>query len=181
MTICAFDIPHCMDREARTCRAVVETPHGSRAKLNYDPETGLFVVKKLLPAGLAFPLDFGFIPSTKGGDGDALDVLILAEQALPPGCLATVRLLGAIEAEQTEKAEGGAEQTVRNDRIIARLAESRTFENVDGLDQLGEAFHKELETFFATYNGLRGIRFKAIGRVGPDGAVRLIEEGGKAA
>ena len=58
---------------------IVETLKGSNAKFNYDEATKRFRLKKLLPAGMIFPFDFGFIPNTIGGDGDALDVLIIAE------------------------------------------------------------------------------------------------------
>ena len=55
---------------------IVETPRGSRTKFAYDPETGLFLARKLLAMGFAFPFPFGFLPSTRAEDGDPLDVLI---------------------------------------------------------------------------------------------------------
>ena len=176
MTISPLAIPHRLDPRAKTCRVVIETPHGSRAKLNFDSESGLLEVRKLLPAGMAFPLDFGFIPSTEGGDGGPLDMLVLAEEPLPPGCLATVRLLGALEAEQTEQADGGEPSTVRNDRIIARLAQSGSFQDIDCLAQLGDAFCAELASLFVTYNNLKGKRFAVVGTLGPDGAAELIRQ-----
>ncbi len=122
------DLPHELDKHAFTCRAIVETPHGSRAKFIYDVKTGLFALGKLLPVGMAFPVDFGFVPSTLGGDGDALDLLVVAEAQLPVGCLVTVRLLGSMEVEQWRDGE----PRVRNDRLIARLAESRTLPQWSG-------------------------------------------------
>ena len=47
-----------------TCRAVIETPKGSRNKFDYDPDSNLFMLGGLLPEGMMFPFDFGFIPST---------------------------------------------------------------------------------------------------------------------
>ncbi len=89
---------------------VIETPKGSRNKFDYDPELGLFRLGGVLPLGAVFPFDFGFVPSTLGGDGDPLDVLTLMDEPAFTGCLVTVRLLGVIEAEQSE---GG--ETTRND------------------------------------------------------------------
>jgi inorganic pyrophosphatase len=66
-------LPHDLDRDALTCRAVIETPKGSRSKFDYDPESGLFLLAGLVPEGMTFPLNFGFIPSTKAEDGDPLD------------------------------------------------------------------------------------------------------------
>ena len=51
-------------------RVVIETPKGSRNKFAYAPEEHIYQLKKVLPAGMAFPYDFGFVPSTKAADGD---------------------------------------------------------------------------------------------------------------
>ena len=61
-------------------KVVVETPKGSRNKYAFDPRNRVFELKKVLPAGMVFPYDFGFLPSTKGGDGDPLDVLVLMDE-----------------------------------------------------------------------------------------------------
>lgn len=63
---------------------VIETPKGSRNKYAYDPKEHIFELKKVLPAGMAFPYDFGFVPSTRGGDGDPLDVLVLMDEPAFP-------------------------------------------------------------------------------------------------
>ena len=56
--------------------AVVETPRGSTCEVDFDPELRVFTLAKPLMAGLAYPYDWGFIPSTKAEDGDPLDVLV---------------------------------------------------------------------------------------------------------
>src|SRR5689334_13416215 len=48
----------CADGE--TLNVVIETPRGSRNKFSFDPERGAFRLKSVLPAGAAFPYDFGF-------------------------------------------------------------------------------------------------------------------------
>jgi len=165
-------IPHQLDRGKRTCRAIIETPKGQRCKFDFDPETGLFELAGVLSAGLAFPLAFGFVPSTRGQDGDPIDILVLADDDLPVGCLVPARLLGVIEAEQTE---GG--ETCRNDRLIATLANSKTHADIQSIDQLGPAFVEELASFFTTYNQLKGGTFKVVGIGNGARACRLIENG----
>src|SRR5215212_8024826 len=86
---------------------VVETPQGSRNKYNFDERLGVFRLGGVLPAGAVFPFDFGFVPSTVGGDGDPLDVLVLMDEPAFPGCLVEARLLGVVEAVQTER-DGGS-------------------------------------------------------------------------
>src|SRR5918997_1002696 len=91
---------------------IIETPKGSRNKFDYDEDAGLFKLGGVLPSGAVFPFDFGFVPSTVGGDGDPLDVLVLMDEPAFTGCLVPARLIGVIVAEQTE---GG--RTTRNDPL----------------------------------------------------------------
>jgi inorganic pyrophosphatase len=160
-----------VDLDAKCCRAIVETPQGSRSKFDYDPATGLFELAAVLPAGMAFPLSFGFVPGTRGEDGDPLDILILSEEILPMGTLVPVQLIGVIEAEQTEKGK-----TVRNDRLLGKVAASHLWADVDHADQLGKSFSDDLEQFFQTYNDLRGRRFALKKVAGPKHACLLIQK-----
>src|ERR1700722_5666744 len=96
------------------CRAIIETPKNRRNKLDNGPESNLFKLGGLLPEGMMFPFDFGFIPSTLGQDGDPLDVMVLMDEPAHVGCLLDVRIIGAIEADQTEN---GSTET--NCRLLA--------------------------------------------------------------
>src|SRR5947207_11435270 len=93
---------------------VIETPKGSPNKLAFEPRYGTFMLKGVLPAGAVFPFDFGFVPSTRAEDGDPIDVLVLMDAPVFPGCIVPSRLIGVIEAEQTEDGT-----TIRNDRLLA--------------------------------------------------------------
>ena len=95
---------------------VIETPRGSSQKYDYDPESKFFRLKKILPGGMVFPYDFGFIPDTKGEDGDPLDILIISEFNSFPGCIITCRIIGGIKATQLERDK---KEPVRNDRFMA--------------------------------------------------------------
>jgi inorganic pyrophosphatase len=162
--------------EEGVLNVIIETPKGSRNKFNYDEATGLFKLGGVLPAGAAFPFDFGFVPSTLGGDGDPLDVLVLMDEPAFAGCLVRVRAVGVVEAEQTER-DG---ETTRNDRLIGVAHESRLHRGVRTLKALGPALLDEIEHFFASYNDFKGKRFKPLKRSGPARAVELVEEGMKA-
>ena len=154
---------------------VIETPKGSRNKYDYDEKLGLFKLGGVLPSGASFPFDFGFVPSTLGGDGDPLDVLVLMDEPAFTGCLVYVRLVGVIEAEQTER-DG---ETERNDRLIGVAADSRLHTRVRTLDSLGATLLEEIEHFFVSYNQIKGKEFKPLGRFGPVRARELVEEGMK--
>lgn len=159
--------------DSNELNVIIETPKGSRNKFNYDEEHHLFKLGGVLPLGAVFPFDFGFIPSTLGGDGDPLDVLLLMDEPAFPGCLVPSRLVAVIEAEQTER-DG---ETTRNDRLIAVAADSHTHKKVRTLADIGNALLDEIEHFFVSYNQIKGKNFKPLGRFGPVKAARLIEEG----
>lgn len=150
---------------------VVETPRGSRSKMKYDDELGLYTLSHVLPAGMDFPFDFGFVPGTRGEDGDPLDVLVLIDGSTHMGCLLVARLIGVIEAEQTE-----AGKTGRNDRLLAVALQSRQHQDVQSLASLGVRLVEEIEHFFVSYNQLRGKQFVPIGRYGPERAEKLVRD-----
>lgn len=168
-------LAHQLDAEKKTCRAIVETPRGKRSKFDYDPESGLFELGGLLAEGMTFPLDFGFVPSTLGEDGDPLDVLVLTDEPTFAGCLMQVRLLGVMEAEQTEKG-----QTVRNDRLLAVAETSHLYEQVRDVDGLPGRVVEQLQQFFVNYNAAKGKGFEVLAVRGPDRAAQLVREGSEA-
>lgn len=157
-------IAHKLKTDARTCRVVVETPRGSRFKYDFNPKIGLFCVHSLLPAGLSFPLDFGFVPSTQAEDGDPLDAMLLADTPLPVGVVAKARLVGVLQAEETEKG-----QTYRNDRLLAVPTCSRMYADLEGPEDLANSLIEELAQFWTHKAGLEGKTFKLVG-VGDGGA-----------
>lgn len=153
-------------------RVVVETPKGSRNKYDFEAELGIYRMSKVLPQGHVFPFDFGFVPGTRGEDGDPLDVLVLSDESVGfPGVLVETRLLGVIEAEQTER-DG---ESVKNDRIIAVAESSLMYKEVVFLSDLPASVIEEIENFFISYNEQAGKKFKQTGRGGPDRARRLIK------
>ncbi|PTY05654.1 inorganic pyrophosphatase [Opitutaceae bacterium EW11] len=151
-------------------QVVIETPRGSRNKYSFDPESGLFLLRKVLPLGMSFPYDFGFIPGTLAEDGDPLDVLVLMEEPAFAGCLLRCRLLGVIEARQSE-----GRKSERNDRLIAKTLVSRQEQDDQTLSELPPDALREIEAFFANYNAVDGKAFNVVRRSGPKRAREIIE------
>ncbi len=164
--------PHRLDRKNRQCCAIIETPKNRRCKFDYDSESNLFKLAGMLPEGMMFPFDFGFIPSTLGGDGDPLDVLVLLEEPTHVGCLLDVRIIGVIQASQTQDGK-----TETNDRLLAVSIHSYSHEKVSSVEDLNPSMLNQIEQFFVSYNKLRGKKFNLKSQGGPKRAVAVIEEG----
>jgi len=161
------------DRDSGCINAVVETPKGSRAKLGYDPDLNAMVLKHILPEGMSFPFDFGFIPSTLEDDGDPMDVLVLMDAAIPAPCVVPSRLVGVIEARQTER--NG--ETVDNARLVAIGERCQLFADIKRLSDLPSSVVQQIQTFFISYNQQNGKTFEVVACRGPQKAKRLVEEG----
>jgi len=153
-------------------RVVIETPKGSRNKFAFDHEEHIYQLKKVLPAGMTFPYDFGFVPSTKADDGDPVDVLVLMDEPAFSGCLLTCRLIGVIEGEQGDK-----KKKVRNDRIVAVEKDAHSWADIKTMDDLGKHFCRELEEFFVNYHKLSGEQYRILGVKGPGHARQLVKSG----
>lgn len=157
----------------KTLQVVIETPKGSRNKYAYDQERRCFQLKKVLPAGMVFPYDFGFVPSTKADDGDELDVLVLMDEPAFCGCVLAVRLIGVITGE--DKLRDGKSQ--RNDRLLAVACASDLYANTHHVNDLPQPLLRHMEEFFQNYpRVLSDKEFKVLGTEGPETAATLIEQ-----
>jgi inorganic pyrophosphatase len=151
-------------------QVIVETPKGSRNKFKYEPAQKAYKLSKVMPEGMVFPYDFGYVPSTKAGDGDPLDVLVLTDEPLFPGCLVDCRLIGAIEAEQEEEGEKH-----RNDRLIAVATQSLLYSKINALEELNPFLVKQIQDFFVNYQRVRDIKFTILGQHGPQRALQILQ------
>jgi len=161
-----------LDAKKGVCRAIIETPKGCRNKFDYDPDSGLFKLGGLLPEGMMFPFDFGFLPSTLGEDGDPLDIMVLMDAPAHVGCLIEVRIIGIITAEQTQDGE-----TERNDRLLGVACHSYDHEDLSRIEDVSKTLLNQVEAFFVSYNKQRGKKFEIIGTSGPKKAMKFIEAG----
>jgi len=152
---------------------IIESPKGCQNKYKLNEEHGFFELHKVLPYGMFFPLDFGFVAGTRADDGDPLDVLVFMDEPTFTGCVAKVRLIGAITAEQRSKA---LPQWTRNDRMLAVSVVSHTHQKFVSIDDVDQNLIGELEQFFVSYNKLQGKEFKVLGRESVDVARQLLDQ-----
>src|SRR5579863_1111901 len=165
-------LPHLLDKKTCECRAVVETPKGRRNKFDYDPKIQSFTLGGLLAEGLSFPFDFGFIPSTLADDGDPLDVMILMDEPAHVGCVLDVRVIGVMEAEQTDNGK-----TVPNNRLFAVAVHSYSHQHIKSVSDVNKSIIEQVEEFFITYNKSRQKKFRVLGIHGPKRGIKLLQQG----
>jgi len=156
-------------------QVIIETPAQSRNKFAFDPEQSIFALKKVLPAGMVFPYDFGFLPQTTAPDGDPIDVLLLMDEPAFPGVAVRARLIGVIEGEQLD-----GKKKIRNDRLVAVAEANHMYANIRRLSDLPGKWLKELQVFFVNYHNLEGKQYRLLGCRGSKQAMRLIRQAKKA-
>jgi inorganic pyrophosphatase len=160
------------DKESGALNIIVETPKNGRVKYKYNKKYGMFELDKTLPYGFSFPFDFGFGPSTIGGDGDPLDALVLSDEATFPGCLVLGQVLGVLQAEQRE-----GKQVNRNDRLVAIPLNVKTQEPMIPIKTLDTELISQMTKFFIFYNEMQSKKFTSRGFGSRQRALDLVEEG----
>jgi len=139
-------------------------------KLDFDPELRVFTLAKPLMAGLTYPYDWGFIPSTKAQDGDPLDVLVIHDAQTYPGVVLRCRPVGVLEVEQASKG-----RKERNDRIFAVPERSPLETDLKDIRHLPSRAREELERFFRATNALEDKELKFLGWRGPKQAAKTVK------
>jgi inorganic pyrophosphatase len=172
------DIPTYPGRRKRGDRrvhAIVETPQGSPHKYALDSKYGILSFHDVLPAGMQWPFDYGFIPRTLAADGDPVDVLVISERGLFSGCLIKVRVIGAVR----ESKDG-----VENDRVVAVPLPSpgapQPTDAYTEFDDVPQAVSSKIVQFLCDYSASQGHKIAYRGAVDSTTAMALIKKCAKA-
>ena len=131
-------------------------------------------LKKVLPSGMVFPFDFGYIEGTKDENGHPLCVLILSEFASSDAL--ECRLIGGIQAFERE----GRNRKIRKDRLIAISNYSRIFSGYQGMIDLPAEIITEIESFLVDQAASEGKIFTVEGRISAVMGMKQVEKATKA-
>jgi len=148
---------------------VIETPRGSQSKYVFDRNFEVFRLKRILPRGFCFPVDFGFIPATCAEDGDPLDAVVIFDEPLQMGSLVCGKALGVFELEQTQSGK-----TIRNDRIVVLPTALGRDHKLLSLTDLPHGLLFQIEHFFIGYARQEGKQIVPVGRGDEDRALAII-------
>jgi len=158
-------------RPGGSINVVVESPRGSSVKFKYDPDDEVMTLSRPLPAGLVYPYDWGFVPSTQAPDGDPVDAVILWDASSYPGVVIPCRAIGLIKVEQTNAASKRRE---RNDRLTMVPIEAPRHRDLTSVFDLPARVRKELEQFFLHAVAFENKAVKILGWSGPEAADRYL-------
>ena len=145
---------------------LIEIPVGSRNKYEYDEKRGRIRLDRVLYASVHYPTHYGLIPGTLASDGDPLDVLVLAEEPVFPGCLVDARVLGVLHMRDMGEDDH---------KIVAVEHSDPRLSPINALGDVAPHLLREIETFFNTYKDLEGKQTEIIGWLGREDALRLID------
>ena len=138
------DIP-AGDKPPELLNMVIEVVSGSRDKYEYDAKWGAFVLDRIIPSSVVFPVEYGFVPQTWYDDEDPLDIMVMSFEPLEVGCIVKVRVIGALVIED----EKGADT-----KILSVLVNDRRFEGYHDISDIHKHELTEIQEFFETYKRL---------------------------
>jgi inorganic pyrophosphatase len=133
------------EKPPKLLNAVIEVVSGSRDKYEYNSEWEAFVLDRIIPSSVVFPIEYGFVPQTWYADQDPIDIMVLSYEPLEVGCVVRVRVIGVLIIED-EKGE--------DPKILSVLADDVRFEGIKGIKDIHKHKLREIEEFFETYKRL---------------------------
>lgn len=126
---------------------IIEIPAKTSNKIEYDEAGGYFKLDRMLHSPMFYPLNYGFIPQTHSGDGDSLDVLVIASTAVPMGALIACRPIGYLVMSD--------EEGIDNKLIAVPLEKvDPIYGTAKDLTDVPQHILKEVELFFSDYKKL---------------------------
>ena len=132
---------------------LVEIPKGGHNKYELDEDLGVLRLDRVLHSSVYYPAEYGFVPGTRGDDGERLDALVLVDEPTFPGCLIEARLIGATAVTGTT---GHPEHKL----LGVPVGEPRFAEYGD-IDDVPEHVLREIDHFFEVFKDLEGSRVSA--------------------
>ena len=154
-----------MDGPGSFPEIVVEIPRGSRNKYEYDERAGVFRLDRVLSSAVYYNFDYGFIESTRAGDGDHTDALLLIDEPTFTGCRVWGRPIGGLEMRD----EHGPDF-----KVLCVAVGDPHQAHVERLDQVRPHRLIEIRHFFDTYKLLEAKETEVLGWREAEEARRLL-------
>jgi len=126
---------------------VIEIPLNSGIKYEIDKDADALFVDRLVSTSMHYPANYGYIPQTLCGDGDAADVLVLFPEAVQAGSVIRCRPIGVLKMTD-EAGEDAKILAVPHDKL------TKLYSHVKTLQDLPEILLLQIAHFFEHYKDL---------------------------
>jgi inorganic pyrophosphatase len=133
------------DKPPELLNMVIEVISNSRDKYEYNLKWEAFVLDRIIPSSVVFPVEYGFVPQTWFEDGDPLDIMALSYEPLEVGAIAKVKVIGALIIEDEEGIDP---------KILSVLVNDARFEGYKDISDIHKHELVEIQEFFETYKRL---------------------------
>lgn len=150
---------------------VIEVPLGVPIKYELDKDSGAVFVDRFIATPMFYPANYGFVPQTLSDDGDPVDVLVVGQHPLQPGCVIRSRPVGVLIMED----EAG-----QDEKIVAVPHEKMTpfYNDIQEATDLPEILLNQIKHFFEHYKDLEKGKWVKVKEWAPAAeARRLLQEG----
>ena len=147
--------------------AVIEIPFRSRNKYERDEKTGRLRLNRVLYSAMGYPTEYGIIENTLAGDGDPLDILVIATEPTYPGCIVPARVVGYLEMYDDGKEDC---------KVISVVDSDPRYNNIRSISDIAEFTLEEIKNFFENYKQLENTKVEVFDYHTKEEALSLIEE-----
>src|SRR3990167_998456 len=153
------------EKSPEIVNVVIEIPKGSHNKYEYDENLDVIRLDRVLHSSVFYPTDYGFIPQTRSGDGDHLDVLLIISDSTFPGCVVSARPVGVLYME---------DQKEKDEKIIAVAENDPLLTHIKDIEDIDDFFKKEVHNFFEVYKQLENKKVEVHNWRGRESAHHII-------
>lgn len=133
------------DDAPKVVNAIIEIPKNTSNKYEYDEKLGIIKLDRVLHSPFHYPFDYGFIPETRSPDGDHLDILVITDSPVFPGCLLEVKVIGAMIMSDDKG---------QDEKILAVPVGNPIYKHYKNLSSVSPHFLREVQHFFSDYKFL---------------------------
>lgn len=147
--------------------AIIEIPFRSRNKYERDEKTGRLKLNRVLYSAMGYPTEYGIIENTLAGDGDPLDILVIATEPTYPGCVVPARVIGYLEMYDDGKEDY---------KVISVVDTDPRYSEINTLEDVSPFILEEIKNFFANYKQLENTKVEVKKYYSKEEAISLIEK-----
>lgn len=148
----------------------IEISKDTNIKYEYDKDLKALRLDRVLITPMVYPENYGYFPNTMADDGDALDVILIADYTIIPGSYISIRMVGVLDMEDEEG---------KDYKIIAVPSSKvdKTYDYVNDITDIPSDRLNKIKFFFENYKKLDKNKWAKVGSfMNKDNAERIYTE-----